>query len=287
MSFEEVMAAVQRLSVATDAFAAVGAELKLRSWGEPGDPAFVSALRTVREAAGIPDLDSLAPPQQAMVLGIVQLYLAQADELVSDPARPPGWTFTNPLVLDGMGRRSMMIRTLLAAAPEFEKVTSLLDVGTGVGLLAVAAANVWSSATVVGIDTWEPSLERARANVSAAGLDDRITLRKQDATTIDDVDEFDCAWIPTFFLSEQALNPAIPKIVTAVRPDGWVVLGRFDQPPDPLARATSQLRTARSGGCTIDVAEATELLQTAGCTSVHELERTGPLPMGFVIGQKS
>ena len=139
---------------------------------------------------------------------------------------------------------------------------------------------------MVGIDVWEPALERARTNVHDAGLDDRITLRNQDVTTLDDVDAYDCAWVPTFFLPEHAMKPALSNIVRALRPGGWVVLGLFEPLPDPLAQATTALRTIRSGGCALDVARATEMLRSAGCTSIRELERTGPFPIGFVIGQR-
>ena len=90
MSFEEVMAAISPLLAATDALAAVGAELSLKSTGA-GDPAFVSALDSVSAAAGLPDLDALAPPQQAMASNIIRLYFAMANELLNDPGRPPGW----------------------------------------------------------------------------------------------------------------------------------------------------------------------------------------------------
>src|SRR4051812_7837668 len=133
MSFEEVMAVVGPLLVANDALAAIGAELSLKSSGVDADPAFVTALRSVSAAAGLPDLDGLAPQQQAMALNIIRLSFAQSAELLNDPGRPPGWTYTDPLVLEGMGRASTMIPPLLAAAPEFQSVTSLLDVGTGVG----------------------------------------------------------------------------------------------------------------------------------------------------------
>ena len=45
---------------------------------------------------------------------------------------------------------------------------------------------MWPAAQVVGIDVWEPSLERK--NVGGAGLDGRITLRNQDLVALDDVD---------------------------------------------------------------------------------------------------
>ncbi len=212
MSFEQVMGTVQGMLAATDALAAIGAELSVKTSGIDGDPAVDAALDEVWAAAGLPELSSLAPPQQAMVLGLIRLYFAQANDLLGDPGRAPGWTYTDPLVLEGMGRGSMLIPQLLAGAPEFASVTSFLDVGVGVGLLAVSAANVWPGAKIVGLDVWEPALERARANVNAAGLDERIELRNQDIATLDEVDRYDCAWLPTFFLSETALTTALPHI---------------------------------------------------------------------------
>jgi predicted O-methyltransferase YrrM len=286
MSFEAVMARIQPMLVATDALAAIGAELTLQTSGEAGDPGIESALAAVSTAAGLPGLESLEAPHQAMVLNLIRLFFAQANDLLREPARPPGWTFTDPLVLEGMGRGSMMIPSVLAAAPELESVTSLLDVGVGVGWLAVSATNVWADASVVGIDVWEPALERARANVRAAGLEDRITLRNQDITALDDVDAYDCAWVPTFFIPDEALVKGLANIVNAVHPGGWIVLGRFESPPDPLAEATMTLRTIRSGGCVLDNSRATELLQDAGCTSIRVLERSVSLPIGFVIGRR-
>ena len=221
-----------------------------------------------------------------MVLNIVRLYFAQTQDLLNEPARAPGWTFTDPTILEGMGRASMMIPNLLANAPELANVTSLLDVGTGVGWLAVGAANRWPTATVVGIDIWEPALERARANVHGAGLDDRITLRNQDVTALDDVDAYDSAWLPTFFIRDDALSDAVKRIVDALRPAGWIVLGMFATPPDSLGQATAALRTIRSGGTNLETEQAADLLRSAGCASVHPLPRMGPMPIEFVVGQR-
>ena len=284
MSFEEVMGTVQQMLTATDAVAAIGAELSLKTSGSGTDPAIESALGAVSAAAGL-DLDTLAPPQQAMVLNLIRLFFAQADDLLREPDRSAGWTFTEPLVLEGMGRGSMMVPPMMATAPELETVTSLLDVGVGVGWLAVSAVNVWPTASVVGIDVWEPALERARTNVHDAGLDGRITLRNQDVTALDDVDAYDCAWVPTFFIPDDALTPGLERIARAVRPGGWIVLGRFEPPPNPLAQATTTLRTIRSGGSILDVERATDLLKNAGCTAIRTHEPKGPIPMGFVIGQ--
>jgi SAM-dependent methyltransferase len=286
MSFEQVMGTVQGMSTAVDVLAAVGAELNMKTSGAHTDPSIEAALARVIEAAGLGDLDELAPPQQAMVLALIRMFFAQAADLLAEPERGAGWAFTDPHVLDGYGRGSMMVPMRLVAEPELANVTSFLDVGAGVGLLAVSAANVWPESAVVGIDVWEPSLERARANVGAAGLEDRITLRKQDLTALDDADAFDCAWVPTFFLPEDVLKTGLARVLRAVRPGGWVVLGVFLAPPDPVAEAAMQLRTIRSGGCVLDGARAAELLDDAGFVAVHPLERTMPMPLGFVLGQR-
>jgi SAM-dependent methyltransferase len=285
MSFEQLMGTVQGMSTAMDALAAIGAELSLKTSGATADPSIESALARVIEATGL-DLDELAPPQQAMVLAMIRMFFAQAADLLAEPERSAGWTFTDPNVVDGYGRGSMMIPMRLAAEPELANVTSFLDVGAGVGLLAVSATNAWPAATVVGIDVWEPSLERGRANVDAAGLDDRITLRNQDLTALDDVDAFDCAWLPTFFLPEDVLKTGLAQTVRALRPGGWAVLGVFLPSPDPVAQAAMELRTVRGGGCVLDLDRAAELLADAGFIAVHPLERTMPMPLGLVIGQR-
>jgi len=286
VAFLDVMTSVQRMLAMTDAVAAIGAELALKTSGEEADSRILSALAAVSEAAGL-DLDSLAPQEQAMLLGIIRLYFAQAGDLLSEPGRAPGWTFTDPFVLEGMGRQSMLIPHLMASIPELASVTSLLDVGSGVGLLAVSAATVWQSASVVGIDLWEPSLERARANVREAGLEHRITIRKQDVTALDDVDAYDCAWVPTFFLPDDVLTSAVTNIARALRPGGWIVLGLFAQPPDPVVHATLALRTIRSGGSDLDPKRATDLLGRAGYASIRTVEPQGPVPARFVIGQSA
>jgi 2-polyprenyl-3-methyl-5-hydroxy-6-metoxy-1,4-benzoquinol methylase len=286
MAFEDVMGIVSRWSVATEALAALGAELTLKQSGEAAPPEIAAALSAVSVAAGLGDLDELAPQQQAIVAALVRLTLRQATDVLDHPAREAGWTYTDPVILDGWGRGSGMVPMLIAANPELREVSSFLDVGTGVGLLAVAAAGVWPTATIVGIDTWDPSLERARANVTQGGVDDRVTLRKQNVVDLEDDDQYDCIWVPTFFLTEVALTEALPKLMRAARPGGWIVLGRFAPPPDPVADATVKLRTIRGGGFELEAKRAVELLDHAGCSSVHAAPRMGPAPMELILGQK-
>jgi SAM-dependent methyltransferase len=287
MSFEDLMGAVQRWGTGTDALAAVGAQLALAQPGADSPPEIADALRAVSEAAGIGDITELPPPQQAMALGIIRLYLHHAVDLVDHADRAAGWAYTDPEILDGMGRGSAMIPGLIAAAhPDLAEVEAFLDVGTGVGFLAIAATGVWPDSTVVGIDPWEPALERARANVAQADLGDRITLRSQVLADVDDVEAFDCAWIPTFFLTEETLQAGLGGVVKALRPGGWVVLGRNRHAPDPLTEATAALRWIRGGGGSLGAERAAELLEQAGCVDVHAPAPAGPAPIELLLGQR-
>jgi SAM-dependent methyltransferase len=287
MPFEDVMVTMMRFATTAEALAAIGAELTLAQSGESAAPEIVSALHAVSTAADVGDLGELPPPQQAILLGVIRMYLRQSADLLDEPSRAPGWTFSDPTILDGWGRASTMMPALIAAAhPDLADVKSLLDVGTGVGLLAVAAASLWPNASIVGIDRWDPSLDRAHANVEHAGLSDRITLRHQALTEVDDIDTFDCAWIPTFFVTEADLERALPGVLRAMRPGGWIALGRRRTMPDPLAEATAVLRTIRGGGCEIDTKRAVELLEAVGCQNVHPAPPTGPAPLELVLGQR-
>jgi SAM-dependent methyltransferase len=287
MSFEDVMTVMGRWLTATEALAAVGAELTLKQAPEPGHPAVVGALQAVSAAGGLSGLDELTVPQRQMVTGLIRMALHQASDLLENPERPPGWTFTDPAILQGWGRGSAMVPGALAAAvPELAGVRSFLDVGSGVGLLAIAAASVWPEATVVGIDVWGPSLEAAAGNVRAAGLGDRITIRDQDVVALDDSDAYDCAWFPTFFVTEPTLEAAMPRLYRALRRGGWLVLGRMASPPDPLAQAVNTLRTIRSGGADFDAKRLVTALEAVGCTAVRVVPRQGPAPMEYVIGRR-
>jgi precorrin-6B methylase 2 len=285
MAFEDIMGKVQGWATGTEALAVLGAKLSLEQQGESPPAELASAMNAVIEAAGLDGVDDLVPPQRAMLLALTRLFAHQMIDVLDEPGREPGWTFTDPDILDGWGRGSMMLPTMFAAIhPSLQDVSSFLDVGTGVGLLACAAASVWPKSSIVGLDVWGPSLERARANVAAAGLADRIELRDQRLEDLADEQAFDCAWIPTFFLREAALAASMPAVVRAVRPGGSIILGRMRSSPDAVAQSLYTFRTTRAGGDDLDAKRLRQLLEEVGCTS---LDVGGPpmSPVELVVGQ--
>jgi hypothetical protein len=126
---------------------------------------------------------------------------------------------------------------------------------------------------------WAPALKTAADNIQRAGLGDRITLREQDVAVIDDAGAYDCAWFPTFFVPEPVFKAAMPRLFRSLRPGGSLVLGRMAPPPDPVAEATTALRTFRSGGSQLDAKRLCSALEAAGCQGVRVLPKRGPAPM--------
>ncbi|GGR53537.1 SAM-dependent methyltransferase [Nocardioides luteus] len=62
----------------------------------------------------------------------------------------------------------------------------VLDVGSGGGWSSIAIARAYPSATVLGIDIDQPSVDMATANAREAGVEDRVRFVCQDAATIEE-----------------------------------------------------------------------------------------------------
>jgi ubiquinone/menaquinone biosynthesis C-methylase UbiE len=164
----------------------------------------------------------------------------------------------------------------------------ILDVGTGVGGLAVAFATRFPESTIVGIDPWEPALALAREKVASAGLDGRITLLNQTVQELEDQDGFDLVWLPSFFIPEPVLDAAIARIHTLMRPDATLVFGMYDvTDEDPLASAVHDLFTVRAGGSLVYPEDALARLRHAGFDDTRELERDWDAPLRLVVGRRS
>src|SRR5207247_7716801 len=138
---------------------------------------------------------------------------------------------------------SAMVAQLMAGAGIGKPGARILDIGTGVGALAVAFCHTFADSTVVGIDPWEPSLALARENVTTAGLGTRITLRNARIEAFDDDDGFDLVGMPVILLREQILQDAVVNAVSVMRSVGRIVLGRYRGSADRLADALGAFRT--------------------------------------------
>ena len=161
----------------------------------------------------------------------------------------------------------------------------MIDVGTGIGGLAVAAAEALPQVTVVGIDVLPRVLALAERVRAASPAADRVVLRQQDVTTLDEQDAYDLAWVPAPFIPEPALRIGLPAVARALRPGGWLMLGHGKYTGDPVDDALNRFKTVAFGGTALDDAGAQRSLVDAGLSPVS----TVPTPFGspaITIGLK-
>lgn len=289
MAFDELMGLTNRLLANALALSAVAARLKLDELGETGDPVLREQLDRVLDELGVGDqVAALEPGERAVILAFSRSYLAQGLDLVDDPTRASSWSHTDPVLLQAQGAASGVVATLLTDLGLVQNGARILDVGTGVARIAIAFCRLLPNATVVGIDPWEPSLALARVNVAEAGVEDRVTLVAALVQELEDEEGFDLAWLPSFFIPEAVLEPAVERLHGVLRPEGRTVVGvTFADDSDRLAAVTDDLMTVRSGGSVVDAARAADLLQHAGFEDVREIDRTWNPPLRFVVGTRA
>lgn len=292
MGFASVMQASQTLNSSMEALAALGAWLRFKNEGLKLDPEVERRLEGAAAAvfpAGVPALE---PKQAAVVLAFIAAFFRQATDLLEHPERPPGWTFEDPTVLQAQGEASRLIaRTFEAYAksdPDFAATLNargtFLDVGTGVGLLAVEMARSFPHMNVVGIDILEPALRLADRNVAEHMVADRVELRLQDVAKLDDEDAFDFAWFAGPFIPAAIVPVALNRIFRAVRPGGFLVFGTYNPPPSELGMALTALRIVRSGGKPWSAEEALSLVAAAGFVPLQTFTTGSPILVA--VGRK-
>jgi SAM-dependent methyltransferase len=292
MSFESLLAASQRLSVSVETLAALGAQLRLEQSGLGGDPRVHALLNDVSRAIHPHLLEGVEPNQQAAVLASIRTVFRQGLDLLENPERAPGWNYQDPEVLQAQGQSSGLIvrwiEAMAAQRPELSEVLqrsgAFLDVGTGVGWLAIEAARSWPALTSVGIDPWEPSLTLARKNLAQSGVAERVEFRLQRAEQLEETSTFTLAWVPGPFISPDVVDRALERVRCALVPGGWLVFGLYPLPSAPLEHALTCLRIVRSGGHPWASKDVEEKLKALGFERI-EVYSPAP-PITFVIGQQ-
>ena len=295
---DRVLTAAIPLLGAAEAAAALGASLRLRRDGTTIDSELSACLEAVLDALGIWDaVSALDTDDTVALLGLVEGFLTQAADFVAHPDRS-AWDHEDPSILLAQGHTSALVASLLqrfvlpALSDELnarmaQPDGAFLDVGTGVAALAIAMCRLWPSLHVVGIDPSAHALALAREQVAAADADGQVELRQASVEDLEDAEQFDLAWVPTFFISGAVLEQAIARVHTALRPGGWATLGSYARPGVPFIDALADLRTVRQGGALRTPHELAASLTSAGfCdVAIHASADWRP-PMVFVAGRK-
>jgi hypothetical protein len=161
----------------------------------------------------------------------------------------------------------------------------MLDVGVGIAALAVAYCEAFPLLHIVGLDVLPRALELAHKTVDAAGMQTRIELRHQDVAQLDDEDLFCLAWLPAPFIPSAVLETALPKVVAALVPGGWIMIAHGKFHDDHVSNALTRFQTVAFGGTALNDAEAQELLRSAGLDSVASLPTPEGAP-GITVGRR-
>jgi hypothetical protein len=161
---------------------------------------------------------------------------------------------------------------------------AMLDVGVGVGAMAVAYCQLFPNLRVVGIDVLPRAIALARDLVAREGLTERIELRHQDLAALDDREAYCLAWLPAPFIPSAALEAGLPRIVASLVPGGWLMLahGKFD---GGLAGSLTKLQTVAFGGTILDDAAAHAMMSGASLDQVATLP-TPPGAPAITIGRR-
>ena len=198
MSFQSLITKWQTLNSSVEALAALGAELRLRREELDGDSRMRSLLLDVVRRIDPGLLYGIDANEERAALALIQTSFRQAIDLIKNPARAPGWHYEDPVILKSQGQVSRLnvrsIDTLAAQRRDLGEALhrpgAFLDVGTGVGWLAIEAARAWPALRVVGIDSWEPALVLARKNLAESGIAERSARefadRAQRRSSMDD-----------------------------------------------------------------------------------------------------
>ena len=144
----------------------------------------------------------------------------------------------------------------------------ILDVGTGVAALAVAYAEQFPAAHVVGIDVTPRVLQLAATTVAGSPAAARVELRQLDVADLHDPSGFDLAWLPAPFIPASALRRGVARVAEALRTGGWIMLGHGKYGTDPVEDALNCFKTVAYGGTPLDDNEAQTLLAAVGLDNV-------------------
>jgi precorrin-6B methylase 2 len=289
MDFPTFQAELRRLGGQVQALAVIGAMLRLHQTKQQAHPAVQARLLAALQAALPGGLDGLDERQIADALTHVTLVIEDARDLFHNAGRPPGWVFRDPAILEAQGQASRQnVRSIIALASDRLRLAAsltgrFLDVGTGVGAMALEAADLCPSLKVVGLDIWEPSLALARANVAASPYASRIEIRAQDVTQLDEHAAYTLAWLAAPFLERPVAEAALDRLAVALAPNGYLVVGLYAMPTDKAGAAITALRIVRSGGHEWDTAEMEQQLRARG---FQDVETCVNPPTCFVMGHR-
>jgi precorrin-6B methylase 2 len=280
---------VGTLSTSAGALAVLGAAIDARLSGAPLDLPLRTHVDGIVDALGVrQSLDSASPTELRALLGEIRSVSHVHAKLLYPAGRRPGWSHTETELLQATGDATCGFAQLLheTLAPQLDGLAerlarpgaAFLDIGAGVARLAIEMATSHPKLRVVGLEPWGPSLELARENVTAAGLQGRVEIREQAGEDVAVSESYDLAWIPGAFLPGRVIPILVARVLRALRPGGWLLFALPSTSDDALATALARFRTVMFGGEPVSAPEVEAQLAHAGFVETRTLSvRVGTL----------
>lgn len=185
-SVERLLASLQDLGVETTSFSWSRQEADPDVWVD----AYKKHFRTTRIA------------RRFVVKPSWEEYEAQPGDLMIE--LDPGMAFGTGL----HASTKLVMSTLERVARLCPTPQSVLDLGCGTGILAIAAARLWTASKIIAVDNDPTAVEACRQNVARNGLEDRIEVREGSAAAVEGQFSLICANLSYEVLSH--LTQALP-----------------------------------------------------------------------------
>jgi predicted O-methyltransferase YrrM len=290
MSIQALQEFIGKQMVSACALTSLGALLDAKVTGTPIDPKLAQRMQELLATLGAGNvLDDVGPQEATIMRGLVRaMYLLDAKMLFPE-TRAIGWRSPEPQILQSVGEfaRVHAVTVTREVVPACEglaerfrsKGAAILDVGVGVGMTAIAMAQMWPEMKIVGIDVWQPSLRLARENIDQAGLADRIEVREQGVENLTDESAYDYVYFANTFIPEQFARAGLERSLKALRPGGWIAIGAVNESAPPPASALFRLRETQWGGPVWSTAECEKVLRDCGFVEV----KTPPVAPGALV----
>jgi len=145
-----------------------------------------------------------------------RLVICAPWERMPDP--PDGFAIViDPQMAFGTGHHETTRLALLGLEKKIRSDDRVLDVGTGSGILSIAAAKL-GAAEVIGVDVEASAIDNARSNCILNEVNDRVVLAQESVESVSD--SFD---VVVANIISSILLPMVPQLT--MRSRGCVILG--------------------------------------------------------------
>ena len=129
------------------------------------------------------------------------------------------------------GSEHQTTKGCLQALSEINRIAGVqnkvLDVGTGSGVLAIAAAKLWPNTKVVAVDIDEESVAVAGQNAVDNGVKDRVTVAYSNGYSAPIVQQEKCYNVIFANILARPLIAMAHDMATFLAPDGYAVISGF------------------------------------------------------------